>query len=257
MAWGLGGTLTGVSTTYLGVATVRGGSNPPTNWTIQLPAGSATGDLILLQIQTYGVNASPPVPQNPTDWTQLALINNGPTLTNHRHYYGYIRRTASTTNPVVSFTGTGTAGNSGDSYVARTIAFRPGVGFDWEIDVTGTASTNASTNAIGPATGITPTTLTGGASTLVVGSFGKPNDIASTNLVTLAPTNFTANLVETTTGLDAGAVHIHRLDAPQAATGNLTVADTGNAQVGASILVSFKEVAIAPVGGSRSFAVIC
>jgi hypothetical protein len=252
MTWGLGGT----ATTHLGAATTRGGSNPPTNWTIPLPTGSATGDLILLQIQIHGRNASPPVPQNPTGWTQIALITNGGTST-HRHYYGYIRRTASTTNPVVSFTGTGTTGNNGDSYVARTIAFRPGAGFDWEIDVIGTESTNASANAIGPATGITPTTLTGGASTLLVGSFGKPNDIASTNLVTLAPTDFTANLVETTTGSDAGAVHIRRLNAPQTATGNLTVADTGNAQVGASILVSFKEVAIAPVGGSRSFAVIC
>lgn len=239
-----------------GAATTRGGSQPITAWTIGLPAGVANGDLVLLQIQTYGVNASPPVPQNPTGWTQLALITNGGTST-HRHYYGYRQFTTGTTNPVVSFTGTGTTGNNGDSYVARTFAFRPGVGFTWDIDVTGTASTNASANAIGPATGITPSTLTGGASTLVVGSFGKPNDIASTNLVTLAPTNFTANLVETTTGLDAGAVHIHRLNAPQTATGNLTVADTGNAQVGASILVSFKEVAIAPTAVGRSFAVIC
>lgn len=238
-----------------GTATTRGGSQPITAWTIPLPAGVANGDLVVLQIQTYGVNASPPVPTNPTGWTQLALITNGGT-SNHRHYYGYRQFTTGTTNPVVSFTGTGTTGVSGDSYVARTFAFRPGAGFTWDIDVTGTPSTNASANAIGPASGITPTTLTGGASTLVVGSFGKPNDIASTNLVTLAPAGFTANLVETTTGLDAGAVHIHRLN-DSTATGNLTVADTGNAQVGASILVSFKEVSLTPAAVGRSFAVIC
>lgn len=240
-----------------GTATTRGGVNPITNWTIPLPAGVAVGDLVLLQLQTYGVNASPPIPQNPTDWTQLALITNGGTST-HRHYYGYREFTSTTTNPVVSFTGTGTTGNSGDSYVARTFAFRPGAGFTWDIDVTGTPSTNASANAIGPASGITPSTLGSTLSTLVVGSFGKPNDIASTNLVTLAPTNFTANLVETITGLDAGAVHIHRLNAPQTETGNLTVADTGNAQVGASILVSFKEAPLTVSGiALRSFAVIC
>lgn len=249
MAW----TFVGLTTT--GTFT-RGGSSPIANFTIDIPTGTAVGDLLLLQLQTYGVNASPPIPQNPSGWTQLALITNGGTST-HRHYYGYREFTAGTTNAVISFTGTGTSGTSGDSYVARIFTFRPGDGFTWDIDVIGTPSTNASANAIGPASGITPSTLGSTLRTLVVGSFGKPNDIASTNLVTLAPTGFTANLTETTTGLDAGAVHIHRLN-DSTATGNLTVADTGNAQVGASILVSFKEAPLTVSGVAlRSFATIC
>jgi hypothetical protein len=233
---------------------VRGGSNPPANWTsLILPGNLAIGDLLVLQIQTFGVNASPPIPQNPTGWTQVALITNGGT-SNHRHYFGYRQYTSTTVNPVLTFTGTGTTGNNGDSYTTRVMAFRPGAGFTWEIDVTGTASTNASANSIGPATGITPTTLSGGASSLVVGSFGKPNDFLS---VGTAPTDYTGLLTETTTGSDASCYFIRRLDAPQTATGNLTVTDTGQAGVGASILTSFKEVAVAPVGGARSFAVIC
>ena len=235
-----------------GAATTRGGSSPIANWTIPLPAGAAVGDLLVLQIQTFGVNASPPVPQNPTDWTQVALITNGGT-SNHRHYYGYREFTTGTTNPVVSFTGTGTTGNNGNSYTARTLAFRPGAGFTWEIDVIGTESTNASANSIGPATGITPTTLSGGASSLVVGSFGKPNDFAGAGT---APTNYTGLLTETTTGSDASCYFIRRLDAPQTATGDLTVTDTGQAGVGASILTSFKEVAVVVADGGRSQAII-
>lgn len=235
-----------------GAATTRGGSQPITAWTIGLPAGVADGDLVVLQIQTFGVNASPPVPVNPTGWTQLALITNGGT-SNHRHYVGYREFTTGTTNPVISFTGTGTTGNAGDSYTARTLAFRPSAGFTWDIDVIGTESTNASANSIGPATGITPTTLTGGASTLVVGSFGKPNDFLSGGT---APAGFTGLLTETTTGSDASCYWIRRLN-NSAATGNLTVTDTGQPGVGASILVSFKEVSLTPAAVGRSFAVIC
>lgn len=266
MAWSIAGTTT---TFTNGVS--RGGSNPITNWTITLPSGAANGDLLVLQLHVTGATlANPPVPVTPAGWTQLGLITTTNTVVpasgiSNRHLYAYTQRTASTTL-VVSFTGAGNATATGDSYVARVLAFRPGVGFTWDIDVIGTPSTNASANAIGPAAGITPTTLTGGASTLVVGSFAKANDIAvagtvtTTNIPALVPAGFTngiSRLVETTSGFDAGIVHIYRLNAPQTATGNLTVADTGNAQVGSSILASFKEVAIAPVGGSRSFSVIC
>ncbi len=247
--------------TFLGsTSAVRGGSNPPANWTsLILPGNLAIGDLLVLQIQTFGVNASPPVPVNPTDWTQIALITNGGT-SNHRHYFGYREYTSTTVNPVLTFTGTGTTGNNGDSYTTRVMAFRPGAGFTWEIDVIGTPSTNASANNIGPASGITTTTLSGGARTLIVGSFGKPNDFLS---VGTPPAGYTGLLTETTTGSDASCYFIRAFNVPptlepaQTVTGNLTVTDTGQAGVGASILTSFKEVAVAPVGGARSFAVIC
>lgn len=244
--------------TFVGQTTtgtfVRAGSSPPTNFTINLPTGVAVGDLLLLQIQVTGAAANATVPVNPTGWTQLALITNGGTG-NSRHYYGYRSFTAGTTNPVVSFTGTG---STADSYSARIFAYRPGAGYEWLIDVTGTASTNASQLNIGPATGITPTTLGSPLSTLIVGSFGKANDIGTPT----APANYVGNVTTTTLGSDSGCYHIHRLNAPQTATGNLTVTDTGNAAqqsgVGASILVSFREDPITTTGiALRSFATIC
>lgn len=239
----------------------------PTNITVQLPAGVATGDLILLQIQVNGNNASAPTPVNPTGWTQLALITNGGT-SNHRHYYGYIRREATTANPVISFTG---IGNTNDSYSARTFAYRPGAGYDWLVDVIGTPSTNANALPIGPATGITPTTLANPLSTLIVGSFGKPNDISLSNVITtpvagLVPVGFTngvAHMMETQLGLDSSVVHIHSLNWTSGATGNLTVPDSGGTLanfggLGASILVSFKEDPLTVSGiALRSFATIC
>lgn len=243
-----------------GGAAIRGGAgatNPPAAFQVGLPAGVATGDLILLQLQVSGGSANPPVPISPTGYTQIALITNGG-AGNSRHWYGYRRYVAGDLNPSFTFTGAGTTTvNNGDTYTARAFAYRPGAGYDWLIDVTGTASTNASSTNIGPATGITPTTLNSPLQTLIVGSFGKSNDF---NVAT-SPANFVGTTTSSTTGIDGSCHHIHRLNPPQpvAATGNLTVTDSGNNPgLGASILVSFKEDPLTVSGiALRNFAVIC
>jgi hypothetical protein len=239
MAWTFVGS--GAARAIAGQATT-----PAPSTTILLPSSLAVGDLLVLQFQTFGNNAI--IPQNPTGWTQLALITNGG-ASNHRHLVCYRQYTSTTTEPTITFTGTGSAT---DSYAGRIIAFRPGGGFTWAIDVTGTASTNASANNIGPASGITPSTLSGGAQTIVVGSFGKPNDFQGAGGV---PAGYTGLLTEATAGNDASCYFIRRIDNPQTATGNLTVTDTAQPGVGASILFSFKEVAVVAAAG-RSQAII-
>lgn len=230
--------------TYVGSgpAITRGGVNPITNLTVTLPSGVQEGDLILVQLQTFGVNNSPPIPTISTTTGEgrffFSTEINGNDATNHRLHTCLIKYNLTTQNPVYSFTGTGTTGNNGDSYAARAHAFRPGEGFQVKT-TTNTlfkiAQSAATAFITFPSMDTSPTPANNG-SVLWLGSGGKSNDIQSNNPQILdsdtlnPPTVGTWEQVftETTAGSDCSCVCIWSLNFPTNTQGPLIrFADTG------------------------------
>lgn len=193
-----------------------------------LPASFAANDLHIVEVQTYG-GTNGRVPSIASGWNVLGSWANGTS----RHYFAWRKAVAGDTAPTITMTGTGA---TNDTQVSRVHGFRSSLG-DFALDQTGTTSTNASADDVGPITGITPTT-----GALAVLTAGKSNDWNGT--ATLASWLLAAQ-TESTTGTDASTALLYVLNWGGGATGNLTVTDNGgtaSAGVGQGQMASFVEV---------------
>jgi hypothetical protein len=212
---------------YVGSGAQAAGNNA-TSLTVAYPA-RAGGDLCLLHFQRFGGTNSR-APNTPSGWVQVANWLNG--TSRHALY----ERITNGGEPSVVLTLTGT-GVTGDTQLARIHAFRSSTGVPTR-NVTGSTSTNASADNIGPITGITP-----GSGDLALISCGKANDINGT--LTLSAWTLAAQS-SSTTGNDAGMGLLYQLSSDGSATGDLTVTDNGGTAsngVGLGILVSYNEAA--------------
>lgn len=208
-------------------------ANNGTSLSPGLPSGWAEGDLLVLEFQNYGgTNARQP--QKPSGWNSIGGDNgwNNAGRSGSCHAVYWKLAGASESAPTLTLSGTGV---TGDTQIARVHGYRRFGSGTIEIDQTGSTSTNASADNVGPITGITPTA---GALTLI--SCGKTNDWNGT--ATLTNWLLSAQS-ESTTGNDAGEALLYQLASSGSATGDLTVTDNGataSAGLGFGILFSFK-----------------
>jgi hypothetical protein len=214
---------------FRAAGTASNGNNA-TSLTPGLPSGTTSGDLLIVQAQSFGGTDSR-VPSVGSDWTSYQW-NNGTS----RHLLAWKFARTGESAPTITWTGTGA---TNDTMVSRVHGFyTDSSGKRLVLAVVGDNSTNASADNIGPISGIT--VPTGGG--LVVISAGKSNDFNGQG----ALTNYTqAALTESTTGNDAGMTLMYRLAAPAGATGNLTVQDDGSTAsngVGLGKMLCFQEV---------------
>lgn len=224
---------------YRGAGTASNGNNSAT-LTPTLPTGWQVGDLLVVQVQTFGGTNSR-VPSMGGTWSSTVWANG-----TAQHLLAWKIAESGETNPVVTFTGTGVAG---DTQVTRCFAFNSDTaGLNIALDVHGATSTNASADNIGPISGIT---VGGSGSNLSLVSAGKTNDYNGVGTLT----NYTqAALTESTTGNDAGMALLYRLATPSGATGSLTVTDNGGTAsngLGFGKIISFTEQA-APITGTAT-----
>lgn len=205
------------------------GSNV-TSLTPGLPAGTAAGDLLVIQFQNFGGTNSR-VPSVDGTWDSYVWTNG-----TANHLVAWKIAGASESAPTVTLTGTGSAS---DTQLARVHGFNSDASLAITLAVAGTNSTNSSADNIGPITGVT--VPTGGGLNLITA--GKTNDFNGQGSLT----NYTqAALTESTTGNDAGMTLMYRLDTPAGATGNLTVTDNGgtaSAGLGFGKMLTFVETA--------------
>ncbi len=224
---------------YRGAGTAGNGNNA-TSLTPTLPTGWQVGDLLVVQVQTFGGTNSR-VPSMDGTWSSTVWANG-----TAEHLLAWKIAESGESNPTVTFTGTGA---TGDTQVTRCFAFYSDAsGVVIALDADGATSTNASADNIGPIDGIT---VGGSGGNLSLVSAGKTNDYNGVGTLT----NYTqAALTESTTGNDAGMALLYRLATPSGATGSLTVTDNGGTAsngLGFGKIISFTEQA-APITGTAT-----
>lgn len=225
-----------------------GNGNNATSLSPGLPAGIQAGDLLVLQVQTFG-GTSARTPDTPSDWTPFdgstGFTQNG--TSSHGWWYQIY---AAQSAPTITMSGTGVAG---DTQLSRIHAFRSSRGSAYAPVTVGAFTPNASADNIGPITGITVPSPANGGEVLTLISAGKSNDFNGQGTLT----DYTqAALSESTTGNDAGMTCMYRLNTPSGATGNLTVTDNGGTAsngVGIGVIVAFDEgIVLSPTGSETT-----
>jgi hypothetical protein len=215
-----------------------------------LPAGIQAGDLLVLQVQTFG-GTSARTPSTPSGWTAFDGSNGFTQNGTSAHGFWYRIATGSDSAPTITMSGTGAAN---DTQVSKIHAFRSSRGPANAPVTVGSWSTNASADDIGPITGITVPSAANGGNVLTLISAGKANDFNGNGSLT----NYTeSSLTESTTGNDAGMTLMYRLSTPSGATGSLTVTDNGgtaSAGVGIGVIVAFDEPLLLSPTGSEGTA---
>lgn len=213
-----------------------------------LPAGIQAGDLLVLQVQTFGGTSSR-TPSTPAGWTPFDGSNGFTQNGTSSHGFWYRVATGSDSAPTIAMSGTGVAA---DTQLSRIHAYRSSRGAAFAPVLVGSWTTNASADNIGPITGITVPSPVNGGQLLTLISAGKANDFNGNGSLT----NYTeAALSESTTGNDAGMTLMYRLNTPSGATGNLTVTDDGgtaSAAVGIGVIVAFDEGLLVSPSGSEA-----
>lgn len=204
--------------------------NNVTSLTPGLPTGTVEGDLLVIQFQNFGGTSSR-VPSVPGTWDSYVWTSG-----TANHLVAWKIAGASESAPTVTLTGTGT---TGDTQLARVHGFNSNASLLITLAVAGTDSTNATTDNIGPITGVT--IPAGGGLNLITA--GKRNDFNGQGTLT----DYTqAAMTESTTGNDAGMTLMYRLATPAGATGNLTVTDDGATAtngIGFGKMLTFVETA--------------
>lgn len=212
-----------------GAASTTNGTAPAPG----LPAGVAAGDLLVCVFHSRNVTTGTAALS--AGWTQRVHdVSAGGLLAVWSRVYE-----AGDAAPTVTLTNHAT-GNSGDSAIARIVAFRPAAGQNASVSVVGTVSTNTAAVNIGPITGLTSPA---GGAVLVVG--GKLDDFTSVatlsgDSLTWAEDSDTPN----TLGSDNGLVVDHALTASSTAVTAKTFTVTGGTSVaGKGVMLALAETA--------------
>ena len=201
-----------------------------TDW---YPTGWAAGDLLVMVIGNNGVaSADARQPVTPAGWTAVTGLPAGNTGRAGQFFgvYWRIAQAGDDTGPDVTMSGTGVAN---DSQVGRIAGWSSDVGVDG-ISVIGAATENASQNAVGAITGITPAA---GELVLVIG--------AKSNIWNGSPTctDFTKRMQSTNVLVGTNLFEVASWGG--GATGTKTITDSGTPGFGIGIVISFAESAAA------------
>lgn len=220
--------------TFGATGTTATGNNG-TSLTPGLPASWAPGDLCVLSCQNFG-GAGARTPSAPAGWTPFngttGYFDDG---AGAHHGVWYRVMQDGDTDPTITYSGAGVAG---DSQLAKVSRYIPDPGHVPMFRVAGSGSINASADNIGPIAGIAVED-----GDLVVCSAGKTNDISGTYTVSAPWTHSTG--YETTTGNDASGTLERILSATAGTLSDLTITDNGGTAsngVGFGVMLAFYEV---------------